>query len=182
MIPARRGAGRDDDRGQFVLLAGVVVALALVAMLAAFLQLGYGADVRTTEGDRTVAEGRAVLERATHSSARSLRGAYAWGERGQAVTAFREGLDPRLADLQRSGATEGVVYHAAYNRTVATRWAAANCPGGGPDRAFGACKADRGVIVQERAGRTLVLAAAYDLTVTTDDAQTNATFVVTTTD
>ncbi|PSP69310.1 hypothetical protein BRC70_06985 [Halobacteriales archaeon QH_6_68_27] len=162
-MPARRDAGRDDDRGQFVLLAGVVVALALVAMLAAFLQLG-------------------VLERATHSSARSLRGAYAWGERGQAVTAFREGLDPRLADLQRSGATEGVVYHAAYNRTVATRWAAANCPGGGPDRAFGACEVDRGVVVQERAGRTLVLAAAYDLTVTTDDAQTNATFVVTTTD
>ncbi|MEF8855808.1 MAG: hypothetical protein V5A16_00145 [Haloplanus sp.] len=175
------GVGRrtEDDRGQFVLLAGVVVALALVAMLTAYLQLGYAVDVRTTDTDRTTIDGRAFLERATHGAARPLRGEYIWGERGQAVTAFHDRLDLRLVELERSRVGEGVVYRTEYNQTTAAQWARAECPGGGPgsDRAFGPCEADRGVVVQERAGRTLVLAVAYDLTVTTEDTRTESTFV-----
>jgi hypothetical protein len=169
----------NTDRGQFVLLAGVVVALALVAMLTAYLQLGYAADVRTTDTDRTVVDGRAFLERATHAAARSVRGEYAWGERGQAVTALLGRLDPRLAELEQSRVNEGIVYRTGYNQTVAARWARAACPGGGPgsDRDFGPCEADRGVVVQERARRTLVLAVAYDLRVTTEEARTASTFV-----
>jgi len=178
-MPGGWGSRAPGDRGQFVLLAGVVVALALVAMLTAYLQLGYAADVRTTDTDRTVRDGRAFLERATHGAARPLRGEYTWSERGQAVTAVRARLDPRLTGLERSRVGEGVVYRTGYNQTVATQWAGAECPGGGArsGRDFGPCEADRGVVVQERAGRTLVLAVAYDLSVTTENAQTGTTFV-----
>jgi hypothetical protein len=172
--------GPGDDRGQFVLLAGVVVALALLAMLTAYLQLGYGADVRTTDFDRTVEDGRAYLDRATHGAARPLRGEYAWSRRGPAVTALRDRLDPRLAELERSRVTEGVVYRTRYNQTAAARWASAECPAGGPDRAWGTCEVDRGVVVQERAGQTQVLAVGYDLGVTTAEYETNATVVVST--
>jgi hypothetical protein len=181
VIPATDATGRPgDDRAQFVLIAGVVVALALVAMLTAYLQLGYGADVRTTDFDRTVEDGRTYLDRATHGAARPLRGEYAWSQRGPAVTAVRNRLDPRLAELERSGVTEGVVYRTRYNQTVAQRWARTECPGGGSDKAWGPCAADRGVVVQERAGQTQVLAVGYDLGVTTADYETNATVVVST--
>ncbi|MFB6206456.1 MAG: hypothetical protein ABEJ05_08030 [Haloglomus sp.] len=169
--------GPEGDRGQFVLLAGVVVALALVAMLTAYLQLGYAADVRTTDTGHTTVDGRAFLERATHDAARPLRGEYPWSERGRAVTALRNRLDARLAELERARVSEGVVYRTGYNQTVAAQWARAECPGGGDAREFGPCEADRGVVVQERAGRTLVLAVAYDLAVTTEDSQTWTTFV-----
>lgn len=172
--PAERVRG---DRGQFVLLAGVVVALALVAMLTAYLQLGYHADVSTGEVDRTVADGRSFLERATHHAARPLRGEYAWGERRSAVTALRDRLEPRLDTLERARVTEGAVVRATVNETVAARWASANCPRG-PDREFGPCESDRGVVVQERAGRTLALAVGYDLNVTTDEGTTRLTLVV----
>jgi len=179
VISATDATGRsDDDRAQFVLIAGVVVALALVAMLTAYLQLGYGADVRTTDFDRTVEDGRAYLDRATHGAARPVRGEYVWSRRGPAVTALRNRLDPRLAELERSGVTEGVVYRTRYNQTVATRWARTECPTGGPDRTWGTCEADRGIVVQERVGQTQVLAVGYDLAVTTTDYETNATVVV----
>lgn len=179
MIPATEATGRSgDDRAQFVLIAGVVVALALVAMLTAYLQLGYGADVRTTDFDRTVEDGQAYLDRATHDAARPLRGEYAWSQRGPAVTTLRNRLDPRLAELERSGVTEGVVYRTSYNGTVAARWASAKCPTAGPDRAWGSCAVDRGVVVQERAGQTQVIAVGYDLGVVTSDYETNATVVV----
>ncbi len=151
-----------------VLLAGVVVALALVAMLVAYLQLGYHADVRTAAVDgEAAADGRAYLQRATHDAARALRSNFTWSERGRAVTEARNRLRPRIRTLQRSRVESGVAYTVAFNGTAARQWATANCPDG-PGREFGSCAADRGVAVQERGGRTLVLAVGYDLTVTTD--------------
>jgi len=47
-------------------------------------------------------------------------------------------------------------------------------------REFGPCRADRGVVVQERDDRTLVLAVAFDLTVVTERETTNLTVVETT--
>jgi hypothetical protein len=177
-IGDRDGSENRRDRGQFVLIAGVVVALALVAMLAAYLQLGYGADVRTTDFDRTLEDGQAYLDRTTHQAARPLRGEYAWSLRGPAVTALRNRLDPRLDELGRSRVTDGVVYRTEYNQTVAARWSRTECPGGGADRVWGPCAADRGVVVQERAGRTQILAVGYDVGVTTADSETNVTVVV----
>jgi len=160
-----------------VLLAGVVVALALVAMLVAYLQLGYHADARSAavDGD-AAADGRSYLQRSAHDAARVLRGEFAWGERAQAVTETRNRIRPRIRTLQRSRVESGVAYTAAFNQTVARRWATANCPGGS-GRAFGSCTADRGVVVQQRDGRTLVLAVGFDLTVTTDRETVRLTLV-----
>nr|WP_123537854.1 hypothetical protein [Halosimplex salinum] len=66
---------------------------------------------------------------------------------------------------------------AAFNQTVAQRWASAECPGGS-GRQFGPCEADRGVVVQERDDRTLVLAVGYDLDVTTEGEETQITTVL----
>nr|WP_254279967.1 hypothetical protein [Halomicroarcula marina] len=53
----------------------------------------------------------------------------------------------------------------------------ANCPSG-PDRQFGDCAADRGVVVQERLGRTHVLGVAVDVTTTTERGETAVTAVL----
>lgn len=171
------GQSPTGRRGQFVLLAGVVVALALVAMLVGYLQLGYHADVTAASTDRPALDGTAFLERATHETARSFRGEYAWTDRQAAVTAVRDRLDARLTTLERSRVDAGVVSQASFNATAADEWAVAHCPSG-PGREFGSCIADGGVVVQERDGRTLVLAVGYDLTVTTEDATTRLTTVV----
>jgi hypothetical protein len=173
---ATRAVRHRDRRGQFVLLAGVVVALALVAMLTAYLQLGYQAQV-SQDTDRPIQDSRAFLDRATSEAARPLRGDHDWGQRGQAVTAMRDRLGPRLQTLERSRVDAGVVSRATVNASAATEWAGQYCPSGA-GRAFGPCEADRGVVVQERTGRTLVLAVAYDLTVTTEDGTTRLTTVV----
>ena len=68
-------------------------------------------------------------------------------------------------------------YRSASNASAATDWAATNCPGGS-GRRFGPCEADRGVVVQERAGRTHVLAVAVDVTVTTERGTYAVTLVV----
>jgi hypothetical protein len=175
-----RVRGASSDRGQFVLLAGVVVAVALVAMLTAYLQLGYHADVTASGSDRAVTDSTAFLDRATHTAARPLRGKHDWGHREAAVTAVRDRLRPRLATLERARVTQGVVVRAAFALSAADTWADDHCPGGsaGSERAFGPCVADRGVVVQERDGRTLVLAVGYDLNLTTRDGTAELTTVI----
>ncbi len=161
-----------------VLLAGVVVALALVAMLVAYLQLGYHADVTSAGADENVVRnGQSYLERTTHRAARSLRGEYTWDERGQAVTAARDRIEPQLAELQRAHVESGIVVTATFNETIARQWESANCPSG-PGREFGSCEADRGIVIQERNRRTLVLAVGYDLETTTDDERSRLSFAV----
>jgi hypothetical protein len=60
------------------------------------------------------------------------------------------------------------------NETAA---AAVACPGG-PGRVFGACERDGGLVVQERAGETVVVAAAYDVRVTASGGTTAFTRVI----
>jgi len=170
-------AGRRNDRGQFVLLAGVVVALALAAMLVAYLQLGYHADATASSTDRVIADSTAYLDRTTHEATRPLRGEYDWEERNAAVTVTRYRTGAGLGALERTRAADGVAVRATFNATAASQWAGTRCSSG-PGRPFGTCVADRGVVVQERVGRTLVVAVAYDLTVTTADGTTRLTTVV----
>lgn len=168
----------DDGRGQLVLLAGVAVALAVLALLAAFLQLGYHADVATSGvDDRPIRDGERTLDRAVHEAARDLRGDYRWADRSGLVTALRDRLDPRFRSLEGSGVDEGIIYRVAYNASAASRWIAGRCPGG-PGREFGPCVATRGVVVQMRDGRATVLGVAVDLTVTTPGGESTATLVV----
>ncbi len=55
-------------------------------------------------------------------------------------------------------------------------WALRNCPDG-PARDFGQCVADDGVVVQERAGETAIVAVAIDVVVATPETKTDLTLV-----
>jgi hypothetical protein len=165
-------------RGQVVLVAAVVVALAFVPVLMAYLQLGYHADVTASEGyTHPTRSGERVLERAVVNASDGVPDDYRWGQRRAAVATVHDRLSPRLEDLKASRVERGTVYRVSYNRSAAAAYAARHCPGG-PDRQFGACRAHRGVVVQQRAGETHVLAVAFDLSVTGERRSVAETVVV----
>ncbi|UPV72902.1 hypothetical protein M0R89_10110 [Halorussus limi] len=175
-------AGADEpptrERAQLVLAAAALVAVALAPVVVAYLQLGYHADVTaTSEYDAPDRNAERLLSRAVHDAAAGATGEFAWSERTAAVTAVRSALQPRLDALRSSRVEEGTVYQVGYNQTAAEAWRQSNCPGG-PNRRFGNCEAHRGVVVQERAGETHVLAVAFDVRVTTDESEMKLTLVV----
>lgn len=167
-----------NRRGQLVLVAAVVAAMALVPALAAYLQLGYDGDVRAGgEYTHSVAGAERVLQRGVHAGAADVAGEYTWGDRRDAVDAVRSGLAPRIDTLRSSRVERGTAYRVAYNQSAAAAWADAHCPDGS-GRQFGPCRADRGVVVQQRAGETVVVAAAFDVTVVSERGVTEVTMVV----
>lgn len=168
---------RRRERGQLVLVAAAVIAVALVPMVAAYLQLGYHADVEATEGRQHPADNaERVLERAVHNASVSVTGAYDWSQRERAVDELNDTLAPSLGQVEQSRLESGVVYAVEQNQSAAATWATANCPRG-PNRDFGACENYGGVVVQERAGETQPLAVALDVHVTTDETTARLTFV-----
>jgi hypothetical protein len=165
-------------RGQVVLVAAAVVALALVPVLFSYLQLGYHDDVTASEQytDPTRNAER-FLERAVVDASDGVPADYNWGQRRAAVSEVRDRLAPRFDTLQAARVERGTVYRVRYNRSAARAYANEHCPGG-PDRQFGPCRADRGVVVQHRAGETHVVAVAVDLTVTGERRTVAETIVV----
>lgn len=154
-----------DERGQLVLIAALALVVALVPLVFAYLQLGYHGDSRSGQpGDTRQIE--RTLDRSLHDAVSDTEGAYPWNRRTAAVTEIRDHLDSTIVHLERADLSDGVVSEVSYNETRATRWAALNCPRG-PNRQFGPCAAERGVVVQERNGRVHVLAVAVDVRVTT---------------
>jgi len=151
-----------------VVLAGVALALALVPLALAYLQLGYHEDVAAGTSAGPAEQAEATIERAVHDAARGVPATYGWAQRSAAVSAVRSRLDPAVTTVERSGLRRGIAREVAYNQTRARQWALANCPRG-PDREFGRCVAERGVVVQERRGRTHVLAVGFDIEVTGQD-------------
>jgi hypothetical protein len=144
----------------------------------AYLQLGFHADVTASaEYDAPDRNAERVLSRAVHDAASHVSGDLAWDERETAVTSVRSALEPRLKSLRSSRVESGTVYQIGYNQTAAEKWRQTNCPGG-PDRQFGDCEAQQGVVVQERAGETHVLAVAFDVRVTTERGETELTLTV----
>ncbi|PSQ00961.1 hypothetical protein BRC94_04715 [Halobacteriales archaeon QS_5_70_17] len=165
------------ERAQLVLAAAAVVAVALAPAVVAYLQLGYHADVRASgEYDAPLGNAERVLERAVHAAGTNATGV-PWEERTGAVERTRSELAGPVERLEASRVEAGTAYAVAYNATAADRWAEANCPRG-PGRQFGDCRAVDGVVVQERAGETTVLAVAFDVRVTTDRGRREATLVV----
>lgn len=165
-------------RGQLVLAAAAVIALAIAPVVLAYLQLGYHDDVvASSEYDDPAANAKLFLERAVHEESEGIPGEFRWSNRRAGISLVRERLARRLAVLAGSRVAEGTAYEVAYNETAAKRWVVANCPGG-RGRVFGPCEAHRGVVVQERAGETHVLAVAFDTTVTTERGRTGLTLVV----
>jgi hypothetical protein len=163
-----RGGGchRDRRRGQLVLVAALALVVALIPLMFAYLQLGYQGDVRSADSVDT-AQVERTLDRSLHDAVGSTDGRYAWAQRGAAVTAVRTRLNGTIAELERSQLSEAVVYGVSYNATRADRWASRHCPRG-PDRQFGPCESDRGVVVQQRRGRTQILAVAVDVRATAE--------------
>ena len=167
-----------SGRGQLVLVAAVLVAVALAPVVLAYLQLGYHDDVRATgQYDDPTAETVRVLDRAVTNVSGDIPPSYAWSERSAAVTAIRDRLAPTRSRLRTAEVASGTVTNVTYNTTAATTWRASNCPSG-PDRQFGDCVADRGVVVQDRVGQTHVLGVAVDVTTTTERGETTVTVVL----
>jgi hypothetical protein len=163
--PSAEGEERDRDRGQLVLLAAVALAVALVPLVLAYLQLGYHEDIHGGTSQSHTQQVDATLERATHDVVSGIPAEYAWTERSTAVDAVQTRLEPTEQAITTAGLGRGTATAVSYNKTRAKHWADTNCPGG-PDRQFGPCLADEGIVIQERQGRTHVLAVAVDVRVT----------------
>ncbi len=165
------------ERAQLVLAAAALVAIALAPVVVAYLQLGFHADVTASaEYDAPDRNAERLLSRAVHDASTDAPANFAWDEREAAVTGVRSALDPRLDALRSSRVESGTVYQVGYNQSAAEAWSDGNCPGG-PNRQFGACEARQGVVVQERAGQTHVLAAAFDVRVTSERESMELTLV-----
>jgi hypothetical protein len=155
-----------------VLVAAVVAALALVPVVAAYLQFGYGPAVADPDPDHGSRVARA-LDRIADEAAEHASGVD-WADRDRAVQRFRNSFRPRAAAVERARLGDGVVVRVTEN---ATRAATVACPRG-RGRSFGACDRVGGVVVQDRAGETVVVAVAVNVRVTTPDGTTRATRVV----
>jgi hypothetical protein len=171
----------EDRRAQLVLVTAAVIALALVPMAVAYLQLGYHADVQATTDEPTAGDDAVrVLERAVHNaSATVAEERYDWAgrDRRRAVDHARRLLDADSRTLEASRVAEGVAYDVQENATAASRWNA-SFDNTGPGRQFGDSRVDGGLVLQDRAGQTHLVAVAFDLHVTTDRGTTRLTVVV----
>lgn len=171
-----RPAERPADRGQLVLVAALALALALVSLGVAYLQLGYDEDVQAAEQE-PARQLEAVLERAVHNASAGVSGTYRWDDRENAVRAVREELNETREQLETSRVDDGHVYLVDFNGTRVERWETTNCPDGA-NRQFGECDVVDGMALQERAGRTHVLAVAFDLVITTPEGDTTVTITI----
>lgn len=164
-------------RAQLVLAAAAVVAVALVPMLLAYLQLGYPVDAAADRADAPgVDEARADLDRATYRAAEAVVD----GDIATASTAAAtvdERLDRVAEGLSARGAAHDRVYRVDGNDSAATAVARTACPSG-EHRRFGPCRALGGVVVQRRVGMPTVVAVAVDLHIDGPDEHVRATFVL----
>jgi hypothetical protein len=164
-----------------VLVTAAVIALALVPMAVAYLQLGYHADVRATSEPATTGdEAVRVLERAVHNaSATVAEERYDWAgpDRDRALDRARRLLADDTRTLEASRVTEGVAYDVRENATAAGQWATSR-DNTGPAREFGPYRTDGGLVSQNRAGQTHLVAVAFDVHVTTERGTTRLTVIV----
>lgn len=164
-------------RGQLVLVAAIALAIALVPAVLAYMQLGYHEDIRAGSDANTEEQVERTLAHSIQNASAGMAGTYAWAERAGAISTLNDRLAPTLRTVNRSGLDAGTVTQVTYNETLASQWATGNCPNG-PNRQFGPCEADGGVIVQERAGSTHVLGAAFDVWISTPEADVQLTTVL----
>ncbi|MGM0590013.1 MAG: DUF7261 family protein [Halobacteriota archaeon] len=181
MTDGWRGTTKRDGnraRGQLVLVAAVVVAVALVPMLVAYLQLGYHADVTTrTDGQSATTDARQYVRVAVDNASTATAGGFEWSAHDAAATRLTSVLDPDLRRLETARVEQGIAADVRRNQTAAESWTAEHCPRG-PNRQFGPCDSGGGVVLQARAGEATVLAVVVDLHVTTPRTETNETLVV----
>ena len=176
--PPRSGSGA--DRGQIVLVAAAVVAVALLSMTLAYAQLGYDGD-RTGAGSVEVASVSEVdrsLTGSLRATAREVRRGddHAWRDRRTVAERVAASLDADADRLERAHAEESRSLTVELDDAAATQWARERCPDG-DGREFGPCRVIDGVVVQERADETAVVAAAFRVRVVSPDESTTALVV-----
>lgn len=169
-LGSTKSDNRADRRGQVVLLACFALAVALIPLVLAYLQLGYHADTDRTTVTAPETQAEWLLDRAIHNSTAGIADSYEWSERDSAVQTVYDRLDPPVRALETSRLRDGITYEISYNSTAAAAWERNNCPGG-PDRQFGSCETEQGVVMQDRADSVHVLAVAFDIAVTTPDGE-----------
>lgn len=168
-IPQQDPSDRDSgERGQLVLLAAIVLALALVPLMVAYLQLGYHDDIAVGSEPTPVEDTERMIDQGLYGATSDIAAEYSWQDRSAAITTVRNRADATLVAVTRSALDDGGAYQISYNETRAQTWGQQECPRG-PDRQFGDCIAEDGIVVQERADRTHVIAIALDVTVTYPD-------------
>lgn len=165
------------DRGQLVLVAAAVIAIALTPILLAYLQLGYHPDVADGSPDVSGSEAVAFLDRSVHSATASTAGDYQWDERDRMAEAVRAAIDSDVETLESSRLDAGVAYDVSYNSTAASEWTTEHCDTG-PGKQFGECEIDGGIVLQERADEAVLLAVGFDVRVIGPDGETDLTVVV----
>ncbi|WP_410765565.1 hypothetical protein [Haloferax sp. DFSO60] len=164
----------ETDRGQLVLVSGAVAAVALLALVVVHAQLAY---VPTgVESAAHVEEISTASEQAVAAATLDVSGRFDWPARQAAVTDFTSRLDPSLRRIERAYTGPGGV-SISRNDSAASGWALSNCPSG-PYRAFGPCIADEGVVVQERAGETAIVAVVIDIDIATPRRQAELTLAI----
>ena len=169
---------RSGDRGQIVLVAAAVVAVALLSMTLAYAQLGYDADRRgagvavapVSEIDRSLTGSLRTAAR----EARRRADRRSWADHRSVANRVRESIRADVDRVERANAAESRSISIELQDTAATRWARTRCPDGG-GRDFGPCRAMGGIVVQERAGKTAVVAAAFRIRIVSPAESTTVT-------
>lgn len=162
-------------RGQFVLLAAAVIAIAFVPMLFAYLQLGYHPDIDRSH-EPTGEEAVSFLDRSVHGTATETAGEYGWDERDELIAAVRSGIDADIETLETTRIEEGIGYRVRYNESKKSD-RRVGCVSG-PGKRFGECVSEKGVVVQERAGEAVLVAAVFDVRVIAPDRTVELTVAI----
>ena len=166
-----------DDRGQLVLVAAAVLALAIIPLGFAYLQLGSHADVRAQSVEpATGTETIRLLERAVHDAGDDVAG-QPWAGRAGAATRANKSLDSHIDDIEAAQVDRGIAAEIVQNGSAAAAWASESCPAG-RGREFGACERRGGLVLQERAGETYLVAVAFDVTVVSERGAAELTVLV----
>jgi len=160
-----------------VLIAAVALAAALVPLVLAYLQLGFHDDIGASNGADAPTQADRTLEQGLHNATVDIPNSSAWANRDDAVQRVKQRLESTIEAVNRSRLDAGQLLQVSSNQSRATDWVARNCPSG-PDRQFGNCEASRGLIIQDRAGRTHVLAMAVDMQISTPESEMQLTVII----
>lgn len=154
-----------------------MLALALIPLGFAYLQLGYHADVQAAGAEQSPgSETLRLLERAVHEASDEAVG-HPWTGRVGAAAQVNRTLKEDVDTIEAARVERGIAAEIRQNASEATVWAASNCPGGSGQN-FGDCETRGGLVLQDRAGETHLVAVAFDVTVVSERGETELTVVI----
>lgn len=174
---SRRSELAGNDRGQLVLVAAAMLALALIPLGFAYLQLGYHADVQAAGAEESPgSETLRLLERAVHDASAEAVG-QPWAGRAGAAAQLNHSLADDADGIEAAQVERGIAAEIQQNASEAAEWSAANCPDGS-GRQFGECETRGGLVLQDRAGETHLVAVAFDVHVVSERGEADLTVVI----